>query len=76
MFYEWKIPNANTYECPPSAACVLIVVSVTSLKKTKFKLKYQLYQNKNNEPSDSDTDNGVNEPGNKRNTTYEEGESF
>lgn len=73
VFYEWQIPNTNLIICPPSAACVLIVVSVTSMKKKIIKHKKQS-QAKDNEPSDSDTDNGVVDFEDKKNTTTKESE--
>lgn len=72
MFYEWQIPDASSVVCPPSAACVLIVVSVTS-NKNKQKRKRHQNLNMENEHSDSDVDNNIVVPENPENINTEEG---
>lgn len=74
VFYEWKIPNNESVICPPSAACVLIVVSVTYKKKIKQKLCQN--QKTDHEQSDSDTDNAVADHEDEENLISEEGNLF
>lgn len=57
-FHEWQISESNSVTCPPSAAYILIIVSVTSIVRTKQKHQYQ-NQNKDQELSNSDSDNAV-----------------
>lgn len=71
VFYEWQISNNNSTICPPSAACILIIVSMSAPKKHK----HHKNQNRDNELSDSDTDNGLNIPDDE-NTNSEESNVF
>lgn len=70
MFYEWKVSDTNLGSYPPSASCVLIVVS--SLKKNKEKHKHQI-QNRDNECSDSYSDDGLVVPEDEEKTNCDEG---
>lgn len=71
-FYEWQITDVNSVICPPSAACVLIIVSVTSKIKTLDKRKQQ-NRKIEIELSDSDTDNGLFVPEDEENINSDEG---
>lgn len=71
MFYEWKISDNNSVSYPPPASCVLIVVS--SLKKIKEKHKQHQIQNRDNECSDSYSDDGLVLPEDEEKTNYDEG---
>lgn len=71
MFKEWHISSIDSVICPPSAACVLIIVSVTSIKKTKHKRRKQQNENKDSH-SESDTDSFV-VPDDEENSNSEEG---
>lgn len=71
-FFEWTISDTHSIICPPSAACVLIIVSVTSKIKSKQNYKEQ-YQKSEIELSDSDTDNGLFVPEDEECKNNEEG---
>lgn len=71
-FYEWQISDNHPIICPPSAACVLIIVSVTSKIKTNQNHKQQ-YRKIEIELSDSDTDNGLFVPEDEENKNSEDG---
>lgn len=72
LFNEWQISNNNSTLCPPSAACILIVVSVSAPKKPIAKCKRPQNRKKDNELNDSDTDNGLNAPEDEENTNSDE----
>lgn len=72
LFYEWQISNNNSAICPPSASCILIVVSMSTPKKLKQKCKQNQNRKRDNELNDSDTDNGMNIPDDEENTNSEE----
>lgn len=74
VFYEWQIPNNESIVCPPSAACVLIVVSVTYEKKVKEKLRKK--KKINNDLNGSDSENGVVKLEEKENFSGEEGNLY
>lgn len=74
VFKEWQITDTESIIVPPAAACILIIASVNSMKKTKQKRKQQNQnRNRDNELSDSDSDNDFIVPEDEENTNSEEG---